>query len=271
MIGARVVQGVHSVTRLRGVSRHPGLGAPAAAAAVLASRGAGATTSSDPAALPTLAARFDRTFDVHYGEYGSALRVAVLAYHFAHADGRYRATTEGEAVGLVALVYSGRLRQASHGGFDGSGLTPLGYVEKRGKRAERSIAFDPATRTMTGTGTTAPVPYPPATQDRLSIFFHLAWALQRDPARAASGSRFRVPLASTKSVDIVTVSSDGPSMLDIDGERVSTTALRLRNEDKRDDPRIDVWLSADGQRMPVRIRFEESDGTVVDQIHRRHR
>ncbi|MGE0310210.1 MAG: DUF3108 domain-containing protein [Lautropia sp.] len=220
---------------------------------------------------PAIAPRFERWFDVHYGEYGSALRVATLAYRFEEEDGRYRASTDGEAVGIVALVYSGKLRQASRGELGATGLTPLRYVEKRGKRAERAIDFDPATRTMTGTGASAPVPYPPATQDRLSIFFQLAWMLRREPDRAAIGGAFRVPLASMKSVDIVTVTSAGPVTLDIAGEAVPTLALRLRNEARQDDPRIDVWLSADADRMPLRIRFEESDGTVVDQIHRRNR
>lgn len=224
-----------------------------------------------PAGTPALASRFERWFDVHYGEYNDALRVAALAYRFEHSGGKYRASSDGEAVGIVALLYSGKLRQSSEGELDSNGLAPRRYREKRGKRAERTIDFDPATRGMSTSAVDRPVPFPPLTQDRLSIFFQLAWMIQREPARAAAGQAFQVPLASTKHVDIVTVTSAGPKTLRIDGEAVPTLALRLRNEAKRDDPRIDVWLSAGTDRMPLRIRFEESDGTVVDQVHRANR
>ena len=232
---------------------------------------AGGKTNAISTTVPTPAARFERGFDVHYGEYDEALRVASLAYRFEQADGRYRASSDGEAVGIVALVYSGKLRQSSEGQFDSNGLTPRRYREKRGKRAERTIDFDPVARTMSTSASERPLPFPPLTQDRLSVFFHLAWRVRRDPAGVRPGKSFLLPLASTKHVDMVTVTSMGEKPLRIGGESVPTLQLKLRNEARQDDPRIDVWLSADADRMPVRIRFEESDGTVVDQIQRRNR
>ena len=221
------------------------------------------------AKVATLPTQFERWFNVHYGDYPDALRVAELAYRFEQSDGTYRASTDGAAVGIVALVYSGKLMQLSEGEVGADGLAPLHYVEKRGKRAERALRFDPHARTMIGLGEPAKVTVPPSTQDRLSVFFQLAWLVQRNPASAEAGRSFRLPLASMKGVDIVTVSSAGATRLRIHGESVPVLALRLRNEAKRDDPRIDVWLSTEADRMPLRIRFEEHDGTVVDQVIRR--
>ena len=258
------------VSSLAGVSRAAVL--TLIGVVLIAASGAGVdevlAAPSQSAGPPTIPARFERAFNVHYGDYPNALRVAEVTYRFERANGKYLARTDGAAVGIVSLVYSGHLTQSSEGVASADGLSPLRYAEKRGKRAERVLVFDPVAQTMIGMGDPPKVSVPAATQDRLSIFFQLAWLVRRQPAMIEAGRTLRLPLASMKGVDIVTVTSAGRTELGIDGDRVPVIALRLRNLAKPDDPRIDVWLAIDGDGMPVRIRFEEQDGTVVDQVRR---
>lgn len=227
---------------------------------------AGTPTEQRP--LVALPASLTQVFDVYFGNYASGMRIAELTYRFAHDAGQYRASTDGHAIGLVALVYSGQLVQSSEGRMEPSGLKPERYAEKRGKRPERELRFDHREGRMIGVGTPPEVPMPNGTQDRLSIIYQLSMLARTYPGRFAADRQFRIPLASMKTVDLATLTSAGDEELAVDGRTLAGLKVKVRNEASRDDPKIDIWLGRADAMLPVRIRFEESDGKVIDQVYR---
>lgn len=219
-----------------------------------------------PSPMPELPPDEIRHFNVTLGDYGDGVRVAEMSYRMTHGDNRYRLDTAGQASGLIALVYSGQLIQASDGRIGPTGLMPESYREKRGRRPERMIRFDWNTRTMIGNGDPpAEVPLPDGTQDRLSLAYQLGLLVRQDPLRAAAGARFGLPLAAMRSVDAVTIACGGRVTLRVSGSALAAIKFEIRGERHAND-RIDVWLSPEQSMLPLRIRFLDDGSKVIDQV-----
>src|SRR5690606_26074907 len=140
----------------RNVARQPGrraAGRPAAdrsmndrrrvlATMPLALLGAGglrpfAASAADPAP-PSTASRVaplpepvTQSVLAYYGDMSRKLVAAEASYRLAHGDGRYELGTEGKAIGVVAIFYSGVLVQQSVGRVGPAGLVPERYRERR--------------------------------------------------------------------------------------------------------------------------------------------
>jgi hypothetical protein len=226
-----------------------------------------ATAPSQPTgiALPPLPPPETRRFDVSLGEYNQGARLAEVSYRLEHGDGRYRIDTMAQATGVVALVYSGQLTQTSEGIIGPAGLVPERYVEKRGRRPERSLRFDHGRGRMIGNGEPPEVALPVGTQDRLSLGYQLGLIARADRRATKAGYNLLLPLASLKRVDIAAIKCGGETLLRVRGELFRTIKYEIRNERHADD-RIDIWLGPDQSMLPVRIRFEEGDGKVIDQV-----
>ena len=208
----------------------------------------------------------EHRFQVFYGDMSRDLPVAEVRYRLQHDADGYEISTQAKAIGVVALFYSGNLIQSSKGRIGAQGLLPERYAERRGKRPERVIRFDYERGRMIGIGDPPEVSLLPGTQDRLSIFYQLGLMARRSPARFEPGRRFILPLASMKRID-------KPSFDVVGGESVNTvrgslSALRftVRNESDPEDPKIDVWLADSMSMLPARIRVEDHDGKIIDQV-----
>jgi len=194
------------------------------------------------------------------------LRVAEISYRLDHEGNAYRIGTRGKAVGMLAMFYSGVLIQDSVGRIGRSGLLPERYSERRGDRAERVLRFDHTRNRMIGLAKPPEVAMPPGTQDRLSVFYQLGLMARSRPALFQPGNRFTLPLASLKRIDTPTFSVVGPADVRTVRGPVPSLHLKVRNEADPGDPVIDVWLAAGLAMLPSRIRMEEADGKVIDQV-----
>lgn len=209
----------------------------------------------------------EQRFLVFYGDMSRDLRVAEIGYRLDHDADGYRLATQGKAVGMVAMFYSGVLVQNSVGRVGTEGLLPDRYSERRGNRAERVLQFDHARhRMMLGPAGPPEVPLPPGTQDRLSVFYQLGLMARSQPALFQAGNRFTLPLASLKRVDIATFSVTGAGTVKTTRGAVPALRLTVRNEADPEDPTIEVWLGSELAMLPARIRVEEPDGKVIDQV-----
>ncbi|NLD54203.1 MAG: DUF3108 domain-containing protein [Burkholderiaceae bacterium] len=232
-----------------------------------------AASAADPAP-PSTASRVaplpepvTQSFQVYYGDMSRKLVVAEASYRLAHGDGRYELGTEGKAIGVVAIFYSGVLVQQSVGRVGPAGLVPERYRERRGKRPERGIRFDYARGLMLGNGEPAPeVPLLPGTQDRLSIFYQVGLMARARPRDFVAGRQFTVPLASMKTIDQPRFTVVGEEPVRTARGDVAALHLKVRNEDDPTDPVIDAWLAPAMSMLPARIRVEDEDGKVIDQV-----
>lgn len=204
-------------------------------------------------------------FGLYFGGYERGLRVAAVEYTIEHDGRRYRMSADGRAEGLTAMVYSGVLSQKSEGTLSAAGLAPERYWERRGKRPERSVDIDRGRREVRFSDRPA-VPFVEGMQDRLSILVQLGLMARARPARFEAGRAVELPeLASGRVAQSRYASRGEVSMKKGEGAR---RALHLERVAPReaDDAKIDIWLGYDLELLPVRIRFTDPDGRVLDQL-----
>jgi hypothetical protein len=119
---------------------------------------------------------------------------------------------------------------------------------------------------MFGRGNPPEIELPAGTQDRLSIFFQLGLIARARQSSFVKGYRFTMPLANTRDivhpsfvVTAIEPQKTGRGMLD-------AIRITVRNEADPKDPVFDVWLAPSLSMLPVRIRMQEDDGKVIDQV-----
>lgn len=206
-------------------------------------------------------------YRVFYGDYPANNQVATLDYVLRIDGGRYRLHTEGQAVGLLALFYRGAFTQVSEGAFSGAGFAPERYEERRGDRPPRVVTIAPSDnerriarfedgRTEDASG---------IAQDRLSMAAQFAWL------GAARSGLLRQP---TLDVGLIGVSSvrklrfelTRDQMLQLPGGIRQLVRLRSEDGDGGSSGSVEVWVSESGELMPYRIRLEDRNGQVLDQV-----
>jgi hypothetical protein len=222
--------------------------------------------ASARSSLPPLPATHRQRFRVYWGDYRDEQSVARLEYRLEHDGERYEIRTEGEAQGLISLVYSGTLSQVSVGRMGPDGLEPLRYAEQRGRRAERSIAFDQDAGTLRPLGDRPPVPMPEGTQDRLSVVYQIGLMARADPGAFVPGAVLEVPVASMRDVRRERFAVVGDETLWARGVPIRALHLRRPPLPGSGDPGIDLWLGYDFEMLPVRLRVEDADRRVIDQV-----
>jgi hypothetical protein len=215
---------------------------------------------------PPIAREERHVFRVYYGTVGYKVPVARLEYTVRRQAGRYEIRTVAKADGLVAMVYSGVLTQSSVGRIGPDGLEPLEYIERRGSRPQRNVSFDHAQRRFVTANREASLELPTGTQDPLSVLYQLGMRAREAPEHFLPGSVHRVPVASMSRVSTETFSVVGESMVQSAEGPIRALHIARHAAEGSRDPRIDVWLGYDVGMLPVRLRFTDSGGKVLDQV-----
>jgi hypothetical protein len=240
----------------------PAAGAPQPTASLVATPRA--TSPAGRIVSAPVSAR--HVFRVYYGTLGARVPVAKLEYTVRHDGVTYEIRTRAYAEGLVSLIYSGVLTQVSSGRLGPAGLEPLQYVEQRGNRPQRMVSFDHEQRLLTVADRRSTVEFPEGTQDRLSVLYQLGLLARAAPEKFVAGTTHAVPVATMSRVSHETFSVVGPEVLNPAGRPIRALHLSRPSPAGTDDPGIDVWLGYDFDMLPVRVRFQDPGGRVLDQL-----
>ncbi len=216
-------------------------------------------------ALPPLPGSHTRQFKVYWGDFEGKQSVARIRYRLTVVGEQYEVRTEGEAQGLISLVYSGTLTQVSIGTMGPGGLVPRRYAESRGRSAERAVSFDPEASQLLPPGGT-PLSVPRGIQDRLSVFYQLGLMARAQPAAFAPGQEVVVPVASLRDMRLERFQVVGDEVLMVPGAPMRALHLHRPPPAGSRDPKIDLWLGYDQQMLPVRLRVEDGSQRVLDQL-----
>jgi hypothetical protein len=216
-------------------------------------------------ALPPLTGSHARQFKVYWGDFEGKQSVARIRYRLTVMGDQYEVRTEGEAQGLISLVYSGTLTQISIGTMGPGGLVPRRYAESRGRSAERAVSFDPEASQLLPPGGT-PLSVPRGIQDRLSVFYQLGLLARAQPAAFAPGQEVVVPVASLRDMRLERFQVVGDEVLMVPGAPMRALHLHRPPPAGSRDPKIDLWLGYDQQMLPVRLRVEDGSQRVLDQL-----
>jgi len=218
-----------------------------------------------PGPLPALPGPRTQRFRVYWGDHTDERSVARLEYRLEHDGARYEIRTVGQGEGLIALVYRGVLSQVSSGRIGPAGLEPMRYVEQRGSRPERAVAFDPQGSRLLPVGGEA-VALPPGTQDRLSVLYQVGLLARAAPDRFVAGSHHHLPVATMRGVRRERFDVVGDEVLMAPGGPIRALHLHRPADAGSGEPRIDLWLGYDFEMLPVRLRLEDPKRRVLDHL-----
>jgi hypothetical protein len=161
----------------------------------------------------------------------------------------YESHLKGTVAGFSVLNWH------SSGGFDGSGVAPARYVERRIGKSDREAVFRRDAAVVDFSGVSPDVPLLPGTQDRLSWLVQLPAIVAADSAKARTGARISMHVVGTRG------HGETWTFVSAGSESVKTPAgtfraVKLTRDSRKDeDTRADVWLDPGRQYLPVRIRL----------------
>lgn len=175
-----------------------------------------------------------------------------------HDGKQYSVISETKTVGLAAFLYKMNIRRESRGLITQSGLRPLHFEEDRTRKPNRAVDFDWDAKLikLTDGVNVQTLALPDNTFDQTSFAYVFA---------------FRPPSNEILPVYL----TDGRKLSDykyqiIGREKLKTTlgeleTVHFQKVQEADDKRgFEVWLSVQHHYLPVRIRFIEKNGTVLD-------
>lgn len=172
---------------------------------------------------------------------------------FRRVGGRYRMTSSLRTLGLFDA------RQSSEGTIGSDGLVPDAFAHHAGNRPALAVTFDWAAKQVTFRPAGTVEPARPGMQDRLSLLVQLAWLRRSQPL----AGEFEMPVASHRRVFAYTFVARGDETLDLPAGRFETVRLERRPESG--DDVLDVWLAPQLCSLPVRVRYRDDKGLIVDQ------
>jgi hypothetical protein len=228
----------------------------------------GASKSSDertprPEELPGVGGV---ALSVFFGDHAGNTPIATGSIEISFpAEGRYQIRLLTKAMGWAAVFAPNPLFAETVGRIGPGGLQPERYIHRSPRGREEVSTFDYETGKVIYSSLKEPLPLEKGIQDRLSFMIQLAWMLKIDPERFSVGESILLPMAGRNKVEKVnfTVISESDIVLP-GGVIVPAIHLSTYGRGERVRGQIDVWLDRTDRLLPVRIRFEEARGQVLD-------
>ena len=148
-------------------------------------------------------------------------------------------------------------RQTSRGTIEAGGLQPIEYVETRTARSAQTTTFDwNAKLVHFSIAPDSPSPTEPGLQDRVSLLVQLAFPLH---AATAEGP-LEIPVAGARRV--------GPYRLlrlGVEALKVSVGTVEAAHFERAEDrDRLEAWFAESWCGLPIRLRFTDKNGGVID-------
>lgn len=149
--------------------------------------------------------------------------------------------------------------QSSAGTVGPDGLRPRKFTQQSSRRPLLSVDFDWSVQRVTFSQTGTSAPTRPQMQDRLSLLMQLAWRHRTDP-RARSHD---LPVAGHRHPSRYAFAARGAETVSLPAGRFETVKFERQKED--DDDLLEVWLAPELCSLPVRLRFTDDKGLVIEQ------
>ncbi len=194
---------------------------------------------------------------------GSPIGRSVIELSFPQPD-RYEVKMVTEAAGWARIFASAPMTAQARGRLGPNGFQPERYAHQGPRRSEVT-EFDYQKEEIRYESLKEPLPLLKGIQDRLTFMLQLAWMLQANPEQFGLGQTVSLPIAGRNKVEQVdfVVLSDADLSLP-GGLVVPALHLSSNRETSRYSVKIDVWMDRTDRLLPVRVRFEEARGAVLD-------
>jgi hypothetical protein len=177
-------------------------------------------------------------------------------------DGVVTYQRKGKAYSMASALKAAGIfeaEQSSEGTVGSDGLVPRHFTHRTSRRPPLSVDFDWPGRRVAFSQTGAYETTQPQMQDRLSLLFQLAWRQRAEP-RAET---LTIPVAGHRSTSTYVFLAKESEALALPGGRFNTVKFEMHGQRQGDS--LEVWLAPELCSLPVRVRFADERGTVIEQ------
>jgi hypothetical protein len=165
---------------------------------------------------------------------------------------------------LVTSPQGSRL-QTSVGALTPQGLAPRRFGDKRASEVATHFEWDKGI--IIFSANTRPKTLLPGAQDYLSLYLQLASLLAGEPSRYTKGSLIAMQVAGPRDAELWQFEVEGEELLKLPGGEIA--AIKLRRAAQRDfDLTLELWLAAELDYLPARIRLTLPNGDFSEQFWR---
>ena len=207
---------------------------------------------------PAAAAQPPHKVQIEFEVTSGSMRLGEGRDFLEHDGKKYSVVSETKTVGVAALFYKLNIHRESRGLVTAGGLRPLRFEETNSRKPKRAADFDwdAGQVKLTDGDKIETVPLSVNTFDPTSLPYVFAFAQSNQES-------MKVYIA------------DGRRMADYEYRIIGKETLKTPLGDletlhfqkfrEADDKRgLEFWLSVDRHFLPVKIRFVEKNGTIVD-------
>lgn len=141
-------------------------------------------------------------------------------------------------------------------------LAPSEFSERSGRRDPRSVRIEGAGgRVNFSANAGQPALAPPDLQDRLSLLVQ-AGQLLRLALEGAPPAAIEIPVAGARRISTYRLVLRGAETLDLPAGRIETWKLERPRDNEHDG--LEAWVAPSLCWLPVRLRFTDERGTVIE-------
>ena len=177
------------------------------------------------------------------------------------ANGKYQISVESHAT-LLGKIQS----SSSKGAIDGYGLAPVTATEKRFRKSPTTLTFNRDAGTLTFSASEVRYPLKGGEQDRASIVWQLVGNARAAAKKFNIGSSWPYFVAGRTEADIWNFKvGKTEKIATLMGTVDAIKVARLLPPGSREQ-QLDIWLAPSLEWYPVKIRFSEPDGEVIEQV-----
>jgi hypothetical protein len=205
-------------------------------------------------------------FDMYLGA-AEGEPLAIMTHELKFTEQGYEISSRGEALGLMAILYSGLLTQRSVGVMTNGGFSPQHYSEQKGKKPETTVLFD-RNNTSIQFGNSPRQPLPENTQDRLSVIYALSAQLREYATKdllPKQGDVVKYKVANTQNIEDFDLECLGYETVVLPNRETQALKFRRTKQTNSEKTSIELWFSPKEEWLPIQIRLTDKKGMVFTQ------
>lgn len=149
----------------------------------------------------------------------------------------------------------------SQGQITSAGLAPTRLTDRW--RKEHTAFFDRPKQRIVFDKSASTQPLQMGAQDQISLYAQLAAAMAHSGKRWPTGTRLQIQTATVRGASPWLITLVRKENLSVDGQNLPTTQW-LAERMSGSDSRIEFWVSAANDWLPVRIRITQDSGSYID-------
>ncbi|WP_353237272.1 DUF3108 domain-containing protein [Limnohabitans sp.] len=175
---------------------------------------------------------------------------------------RWQRNAGAYAMGLsVRAFLLGTRVWRSQGLITAQGLAPVRFSDSW--RSERATHFDGEQNRIVFSSNAPSVPLQPGAQDQISLYPQMAALMAQEGGRLQPGARLQVQTATVRDALPWLLTLEQEETLQVDGQNLQATkwVCQPRN---RFDAKVEFWVAAKHEWLPVRIRITQVSGSFID-------